>query len=89
MKKIFLLALLAGCSEVRIPSDAAPDAPISCVAYANVIGAALETCDWRSWSCAAPPSSAQLDACRARVLALEAAGEATCEAVRVETEGCR
>lgn len=90
---VFSLFLLAvGCSEVRTLEDAgAGDAgPPSCAPYANVIGAAVASCEWQSWSCSAPvPSSAVLDACRQRTQALEDEGIATCDAVRVEVEGCR
>lgn len=86
-------ALGIGCSSVRVLEDAGgADAPIvpSCVPYLNVIGAAQDGCPWESWACSSDvPSSAELDACRARVLALEREGAATCDAVRVEVEGCR
>lgn len=86
------LVLVVGCSEVRTLDDAGADAggPPSCGPYVNVIGVAAFGCEWQSWSCSADvPSSAELDACRRRVQALEAEGLATCDAVRVEVEGCR
>lgn len=87
-----LFVLVVGCSEVRTIEDAgAGDAgPPSCGPYVNVIGVAAFGCPWQSWSCSADvPSSAELDACRRRVQALEDDGLATCEAVRLEVEGCR
>jgi len=86
-----LFVLVVGCSEVRTLDDGADaGGPPSCGPYVNVIGVAAFGCDWQSWSCSAdvPPSSS-LDACRRRVQALEAEGLATCDAVRVEVEGCR
>jgi uncharacterized protein YceK len=87
-----LFVLVVGCSEVRTLDDAGADAggPPSCGPYVNVIGVAAFGSDWQSWSCSVDvPSSAGLDACRRRVQALEAEGLATCDAVRVEVEGCR
>lgn len=87
-----LVVLVVGCSEVRTLDDAGADTggPPSCGPYVNVIGVAAFGCEWQSWSCSADvPSSAELDACRRRVQALEAEGLATCDAVRVEVEGCR
>lgn len=91
MNKIIVLTLLvAGCTGTHPVVDASiADARGSCIPYANVVGNAMTTCDWLSWSCSPDvPSSSALDECRNRVLALEAAGTDTCEAVRTEVEGC-
>ncbi len=87
-----LVSLVVGCSEVRTLEDAGADSagPPSCGPYVNVIGVSAFRCEWQAWSCSADvPSSPALDACRRRVQALEAEGLATCDAVRVEVEGCR
>ena len=84
--------LVLGCSEVRVIVDAGGDvtAAPSCAPFVNVIGEAVPRCDWQAWRCAdVVPSSAVLDACRARVVELEERDEASCEAVRVIVERCR